>query len=69
VVVGPRDHKRLPPRSFDISATRQQYFSLRINQPSATGQQYFSLRINQPSATSQQYFSLGTYQYQPSALS
>jgi hypothetical protein len=41
--------------SFGLSATSQQYFSLRINQPSATSQQYFSLRTNQhqPSATSQ----------------
>jgi hypothetical protein len=43
------------PCSFGLSATRQQYFSLRTNQPSATSQQYFSLRTNQhqPSATSQ----------------
>jgi hypothetical protein len=41
--------------SLGSSATSQQYFSLRINQPSATSQQYFSLRINQhqPSDTSQ----------------
>jgi hypothetical protein len=41
--------------SFGLSATSQQYFSLRTNQPSATSQQYFSLRTNQhqPSATSQ----------------
>jgi hypothetical protein len=39
--------------SLDLSATSQQYFSLRINQPPATSPQYFSLRINQqqPSAT------------------
>jgi hypothetical protein len=34
---------------------------------SATSQQYFSLRTNQPPATSQQYFSLTTNQHQPSA--
>jgi hypothetical protein len=34
---------------------------------SATSQQYFSLRTNQPPATSQQYFFLGTNQHQPSA--
>jgi hypothetical protein len=28
---------------FGLSATRQQYFSLRTNQPSAISQQYFSL--------------------------
>jgi hypothetical protein len=41
--------------SFGLSATSQQYFSLRTNQPSATSQQYFSLRANQhqPPATSQ----------------
>jgi hypothetical protein len=40
--------------SLGLSATSQQYFSLRTNQPPATSQQYFSLRINQhqPSATS-----------------
>jgi hypothetical protein len=38
-----------------LSATSQQYFSLRTNQPPATSQQYFSLRTNQhqPSTTSQ----------------
>jgi hypothetical protein len=36
---------------------------------SATNQQYFSLRTNQPPATSQQYFSLRTNQHQPSAIS
>jgi hypothetical protein len=36
---------------------------------SATGQQYFSLRTNQPPATSQQYHSLRTNQHQPSATS
>jgi hypothetical protein len=42
------------PCSFGLSATNQQYFSLRTNQPSPTSQQYFSLRTNQhqPSATS-----------------
>jgi hypothetical protein len=45
----------LSPCSFGLSATSQQYFSLRTNQPPATSQQYFSLRTNQhqPSATSQ----------------
>jgi hypothetical protein len=40
---------------FDLSATSQQYFSLRTNRPPATSQQYFSLTTNQhqPSATSQ----------------
>jgi hypothetical protein len=43
------------PCSFGLSATSQQYFSLRTNQPPATSQQYFSLTTNQhqPSATSQ----------------
>jgi hypothetical protein len=41
--------------SLGLSATSQQYFSLRTNQPPATSQQYSSLRRNQhqPSATSQ----------------
>jgi hypothetical protein len=41
--------------SFGLSATSQQYFSFRTNQPPAISQQYFSLRRNQhpPSATSQ----------------
>jgi hypothetical protein len=41
--------------SFGLSATSQQYFSLKTNQPPAISQQYFSLRTNQhqPSATSQ----------------
>jgi hypothetical protein len=41
--------------SFGLSATSQQYFSLRTNQPPATSQQYFSLTTNQhqPPATSQ----------------
>jgi hypothetical protein len=45
----------ISPCSFGLSATSQQYFSLRRNQPSATSQQYFSLKTNQhqPSATSQ----------------
>jgi hypothetical protein len=30
--------------SLSLSATIQQYFSLRTNQPSATSQQYVSLR-------------------------
>jgi hypothetical protein len=32
------------PCSLGLSATSQQYFSLRTNQPQATSQQYFSLR-------------------------
>jgi hypothetical protein len=36
---------------------------------SATSQQYFYLRTNQPPAISQQYFSLGTNQHQPPATS
>jgi hypothetical protein len=41
--------------SFGLSATSQQYFSLKTNQPPAISQQYFSLRTNQhqSSATSQ----------------
>jgi hypothetical protein len=39
--------------SFGLSATSQQYFSLRTNQPPAISQQYFSLTTNQPSAMSQ----------------
>jgi hypothetical protein len=41
--------------SFCLSATSQQYFSLRTNQPPATSQQYFSLTTNQhqPLVTSQ----------------
>jgi hypothetical protein len=41
--------------SLGLSATCQQYFSLRTNQPPTISQQYFSLRTNQhqPSATSQ----------------
>jgi hypothetical protein len=35
------------PCSFGLSATSQQYFSLKTNQPPATSQQYFSLRTNQ----------------------
>jgi hypothetical protein len=35
------------PCSFGLSATSQQYFSLRTNQPPATSQQYFSLTTNQ----------------------
>jgi hypothetical protein len=33
--------------SLGLSATSQQYFSLRTNQPPTTSQQYFSLRTNQ----------------------
>jgi hypothetical protein len=35
------------PCSFGLSATSQQYFSLRTNQPPATSQQYFYLRTKQ----------------------
>jgi hypothetical protein len=35
------------PVRFDLSATSQQYFSLRTNQPPTISQQYFSLRTNQ----------------------
>jgi hypothetical protein len=44
-----------PACSFGLSATSQQYFSLRTNQPPTIRQQHFSLRTNQhqPSATSQ----------------
>jgi hypothetical protein len=47
--------KTLSACSLGLSATSQQYFSLRTNQQSATSQQYSSLRTNQhqPSATSQ----------------
>jgi hypothetical protein len=50
-----RIRNMLAPCSLGLSATSQQYFSLRKNQPPATSQQYFSLRTNQhqPSATSQ----------------
>jgi hypothetical protein len=55
-----RDFTVLPPGhrspcSFGLSATSQQYFSLRTNLPSAISQQYFFLRRNQhqPSATNQ----------------
>jgi hypothetical protein len=44
---------QLAPCSLGLSATGQQYFSLRTNQPPTTSQQYSSLRTNQPSATSQ----------------
>jgi hypothetical protein len=37
---------RYTARSFGLSATSQQYFSLRTNQPPALSQQYFSLRTN-----------------------
>jgi hypothetical protein len=42
------------PCSLGLSATSEQYFSLRTNQPPAISQQYFSLKTNQhqPSATS-----------------
>jgi hypothetical protein len=48
------EHKETTACSFGLSATNQQYFSLRTNQPPAISQQYFSLRTNQhqPSATS-----------------
>jgi hypothetical protein len=35
---------RDPACSFGLSATSQQYFSLRTNQPPTIGQQYFLLR-------------------------
>jgi hypothetical protein len=43
------------PCSLGLSATSQQYFSLRTKQPPATSQQFSSLRRNQhqPSANSQ----------------
>jgi hypothetical protein len=49
------DSTQLTACSLGLSATSQQYFSLRTNQPPATSQQYFSLRTNQhqPSATSE----------------
>jgi hypothetical protein len=45
----------LQPVRLALSATSQQYFSLRTNQSPATSQQYSSLRRNQhqPSTTSQ----------------
>jgi hypothetical protein len=43
----PGDLLYLAPYSFGLSATSQQYFSLKINQPPATNQQYFSFRTNQ----------------------
>jgi hypothetical protein len=42
------------PCSFGLSATRQQYFSLRTNQPTATSQQYFYLRKKSAPAISHQ---------------
>jgi hypothetical protein len=44
----------LLPCSLGLSATSEQYFFLRTNQPPAISQQYFSLKTNQhqPSATS-----------------
>jgi hypothetical protein len=41
--------------SLGLSATSQQYFPLKANQPPAANQQYFPLRTNQhqPSATNQ----------------
>jgi hypothetical protein len=46
-------HEAHSPSSFGLSATNQQYFSLRTNQPPATSQ----------------YFALRTYQHQPPAAS
>jgi hypothetical protein len=40
-------NSQLSPCSLGLSATTQQYFSLRTNQPPATSQQYFSLKTNQ----------------------
>jgi hypothetical protein len=45
-----RERGKLLPCSFGLSATSQQYFSLRTNQPRTTSQQYSSLRTNQPPA-------------------
>jgi hypothetical protein len=46
---------KLTPCSLGLSATSQQYSSVRTNQPPATSQQYSSVRTNQhqPLATSQ----------------
>jgi hypothetical protein len=46
---------KLTPCSFGLSATSQQYFSLRKIRPPATSQQYLTLKTNQhqPPATSQ----------------
>jgi hypothetical protein len=42
----------VPPCSFGLSATSQQYFSLRTNQPSPTNQQYFFSQNKPAPATS-----------------
>jgi hypothetical protein len=52
--------------SYENDYTSQSSCSLGL---SATSQQYFSLRTNQPPATSQQYSSLRTKQHQPSTTS
>jgi hypothetical protein len=53
--VGDPPRHRRSPCSLGLSATSQQYFSLKTKQPPTTSQQYSSLRTNQhqPSATSQ----------------
>jgi hypothetical protein len=43
---GLRRHLTSAPCSLGLSATSQQYFSLKTNQPPAISQQYFSLRTN-----------------------
>jgi hypothetical protein len=48
------DQRRRAPRSFGLSATSQQYFSLRTNQPLATSQQYFFSQNKSAPAISQQ---------------
>jgi hypothetical protein len=57
--------------SFGLSATSQQYFSLRTKQPQATSQQYFSLTANQhqPSATSQTNRLVSPKKQKPSPIS
>jgi hypothetical protein len=59
--------EKLTACSLGLSATSQQYFSLRTNQPSATSQHYFSLRTNQhqPSATSQTNMFLEFMDFRP----
>jgi hypothetical protein len=54
---------------MDVTMRRRSYLTACSLGLSATSQQYFSLRTNQPPATSQQYFSLRTNQHQPSATS
>jgi hypothetical protein len=47
------------PCSFGLSATSQQYFSLRTNQPAVTSQQCFSLRTNQHHQPNEQAAGVG----------